>query len=397
MRKIALFLAIAALTASCKNLADNEYEVTGNVDPSWEGKTVILEKQGMMGVAPVDTAKVEGAKFIFKDTVSSPELYLISVEGVPMQKIDFILEPGSIDIAVDKDTLAKSVTAGTYNNDKYQEFKQLSLRNYKKLQAYDKANQQKVVDATKANDSVAANKISNGKKEVIKAMEEDMVKFIKDNPKAYVNINALGYVNQMGFRTPEEVKALFDGFDASLKKTPGGKQIAEYFKRMEEMKKAQAAPAQPQPQAQPEAAAPAKSASVGDTAPQFTAPTPDGKQLSLKQAMGKVTIIDFWASWCPPCRAENPHVVAVYDKYHTKGLNIIGVSLDKKADAWKKAIADDKLTWNHISNLKYWDEPIAKLYGVEQVPTTFIIDKDGKIIAKDLRGAALEAKIKELL
>ena len=113
--------------------------------------------------------------------------------------------------------------------------------------------------------------------------------------------------------------------------------------------------------------------------------------------MGKVTIIDFWASWCKPCRIENPNVVKIYNKYHDKGLNIIGVSLDKTQNSWTKAIADDQLAWNHVSNLKYWQEPIAQQYGVRSIPSTFILDQDGNIVAKNLRGYALENKISELL
>jgi thiol-disulfide isomerase/thioredoxin len=112
--------------------------------------------------------------------------------------------------------------------------------------------------------------------------------------------------------------------------------------------------------------------------------------------LGKVTIVDFWAAWCKPCRAENPNVVKIYNKYHDKGLNILGVSLDRKAEDWKKAIEDDGLTWNHVSNVDYFDE-IAKLYNVEAIPATFILDAEGTIIAKNLRGPALEEKIAELL
>lgn len=119
--------------------------------------------------------------------------------------------------------------------------------------------------------------------------------------------------------------------------------------------------------------------------------------ISLKESLGKVTIIDFWASWCGPCRKENPNVVALYKELHSKGLNIIGVSLDRNAKDWKEAIAKDNLTWNQVSNLKFWDEPIAAQYKVESIPATFILDASGKVVAKDLRGGDLRAKVLELL
>jgi thiol-disulfide isomerase/thioredoxin len=119
--------------------------------------------------------------------------------------------------------------------------------------------------------------------------------------------------------------------------------------------------------------------------------------VSLKECLGKVTIVDFWASWCGPCREENPNMVAIYNELHSKGLNVVGVSLDKDAQKWKEAIAKDKLVWNQVSNLKFWEEPIAKQYKVESIPATFILDAKGNIVAQDLRGEELKAKIKELL
>ncbi len=110
-----------------------------------------------------------------------------------------------------------------------------------------------------------------------------------------------------------------------------------------------------------------------------------------------MTIIDFWASWCGPCRQENPNVVKIYNELHSKGLNIIGVSLDDNVIKWKHAIEKDKITWNQVSNLKGWQDPIAKLYQVEEIPSTFILDSSGKIVAKNLRGDNLKLKILELL
>jgi len=134
-------------------------------------------------------------------------------------------------------------------------------------------------------------------------------------------------------------------------------------------------------------------------APKFEGPTPSGDILSLDEALGKVTLVDFWASWCKPCRIENPNIVSVYQDYKDKGFKVLGVSLDKpnQKDRWIKAIEDDNLTWNHISNLQYWEEPIARLYGISSIPAAFLLDEDGRIVAKDLRGQALRNKVDELL
>lgn len=134
----------------------------------------------------------------------------------------------------------------------------------------------------------------------------------------------------------------------------------------------------------------------GAEAPDFTMNTPDGKPLSLKDFRGKILLIDFWASWCGPCRRENPNVVKMYKKYHDKGFDVLGVSLDKDEKRWLDAIEQDGLTWNHVSDLKGWANAAAQLYGVSSIPHTVLLDKDGKIIARNLRGPALEQKLAEI-
>ncbi|NPA47007.1 MAG: TlpA family protein disulfide reductase [Chlorobi bacterium] len=136
---------------------------------------------------------------------------------------------------------------------------------------------------------------------------------------------------------------------------------------------------------------------VGTKAPNFTAPGPDGNPISLFSVMGKVTIVDFWASWCKPCRKNNPEMVRLYRKYHPQGLHIIGVSLDQNRQAWLQAVKDDGLEWYQVSHLKGWQEPVARQYRIRFIPQTLVLDKTGRIRAKNLHGKALEDIIIKLL
>ena len=136
---------------------------------------------------------------------------------------------------------------------------------------------------------------------------------------------------------------------------------------------------------------------IGKAAPDFTQNQVDGTAMNLSELRGKVVLVDFWASWCRPCRKANPEVVALYNKYKDQNFEIIGVSLDRNQAAWEKAIEVDKLTWYHVSDLKGWQNAVAQLYGVRSVPQTFLLDAEGKIIARNLKGSALEAAVKKAL
>lgn len=140
-----------------------------------------------------------------------------------------------------------------------------------------------------------------------------------------------------------------------------------------------------------------RSTAVGTAAPDISLPSPEGKEVALSSLKGKYVLVDFWASWCGPCRQENPNVVRMYNKYKDKGFEIFGVSLDENRDKWLKAIAMDKLTWPHVSDLKGWNSAAAQLYNIQAIPQTVLLDKEGKIIAKNLRGQALEDKLASLL
>ena len=212
----------------------------------------------------------------------------------------------------------------------------------------------------------------------MKENEDNDIAFMTKNKDAVLSALILERAlmsKKIGFAKGKE---LFTNFNESVKNSRPGKAIGENIAANEKT-------------------------AIGSIAPNFSGPNPEGKTIALNDIKGKVTIIDFWAAWCGPCRKENPNVVKVYEKYHEKGLEIIGISLDgtpqqKNAkQAWLDAIAKDNLTWHHVSNLNYFNGPIAKEFNINSIPATFIIDAEGKIIAKNLRGPALEQKIAELL
>jgi peroxiredoxin len=135
----------------------------------------------------------------------------------------------------------------------------------------------------------------------------------------------------------------------------------------------------------------------GMLAPDITLPSPEGENISLKSFRGKYVLIDFWASWCLPCRYENQHTVEIYNKYKTKGFEIFAVSLDKKKERWLKGIEEDGLPWIHVSDLRYWDSPTAGIYRINGIPYTFLLDKNGRIIDENISGSDLEERLEELL
>ncbi|MCD6333115.1 MAG: TlpA family protein disulfide reductase [Bacteroidales bacterium] len=226
-----------------------------------------------------------------------------------------------------------------------------------------------------------------GEYQKLLSQQRDFVrKFIDQNYESPASLLALSHqLARQSVLNPSTDFDLFTRVDSALyKKYPESTLVLNLHRFVVSYKQQQAAqPAQP-------------SSWIGKEAPDIKLPSPEGNMVSLSSLRGKYVLLDFWASWCVPCRRESPNLVSAYHQYHSKGFEIFQVSLDKRKEDWVKAISDDQLNWLHVSDLKYWNAAPAKLYGVQSIPANFLLDPKGKIIARNLRGPALVNKLKEL-
>jgi peroxiredoxin len=336
-----------------------------------DGTKVFLKKIGENNQPiEVDTAITTNGDFKFTGKADIPELHYLFVEQLPGYTA-VILENGDIQFNAERDSMGFAEISGTFQNDAFADYMEQSRKISMQAQSI-----QKDMQAATGEAALALQDEFKELQEEYKTFELD---YVKANPKALISALVLDRAIATKAVSLSEIEGIYDTMSEEIKSSPSGKKILE---GIEKLKKSEEA---------------GKNSSVGAVAPDFSGPNPEGKVIALKDVMGKVTLIDFWAGWCRPCRAENPNIVAVYKKYHDKGLNILGVSLDRTDKAWKKAIEEDGLEWNHISNIAYFDDEIAKLYNVEAIPAAFLLDENGVIVAKNLRGAALEEKVAELL
>ncbi|MFD1061944.1 redoxin domain-containing protein [Winogradskyella litorisediminis] len=382
MKRIIYFAFLSLFLIACEQEPKDSYVIDGKAEGVYNGMRVYLSKVNERGAPiPKDTAIVMNEKFSFNGKVDYPQLYYVTINGTP-GRLPIILENGISKLHIDNKILSNSrYTENKAHNVFSQYNSQLDELNEKRNLAKKNLSESTFLknDEVMKTDAEILEKIEN-------KIKEFHYEYIKSNNDSYATLTILN--SQLRTRDLEydKIVELYENLDNNLKKTAEGQFINEALIKIKKINEAE------------------KATAIGATAPKFSAPTPEGDILALDDVLskGKITIIDFWAAWCGPCRRENPNVVKIYEKYHDKGLEIIGVGLDGRRgqqnpkEAWIKAIKNDNLTWHQVSNLRYFDE-IAKMYNVNSIPSMFILDNEGKIVAKNLRGKALELKIGEFL
>jgi peroxiredoxin len=281
------------------------------------------------------------------------------------QEFDFIAENGNdIDFKTDlADPTRNYIISGSEDSEKIREYNRINniytSKNTKLANEY-----QEAATVKGANPDSVIKKYLPEFEGNMAALSQEILKFVHANQSSLASFYAAMSLDQMKYE-----KELVEYADQLKGKFPKNQAVQQFLKHMELV----------------------KPVSVGHQAPDFSIPGIDGKPVKLSDYKGKYVMLDFWASWCVPCRKENPNVVKLYQQYHPKGLNIIGISLDEDKNAWQKAINDDHLAWSHGSELKNFNGPTVQSYQVQAIPSNFIIDPSGKIIAKNVTGNDLAA------
>ncbi len=370
MKKI-LFLLIGLTIISCKETDNSSFQLNGNAIGFADGTNIYVYKVGNNNQPSItDTLIVNGEKF--NGTFSKTEELTINYLQAEKVKgnVLFFPENSNLSVTIYKDSIASSFVTGSPQNDSYRKY-------YTKMNDFSdqrRINSELFKQARRDKNTQLANKLQENNNDIVDQENAYKILFVSENSNSLFSVLLVSEMLNRKEISSADAAKLIKNFSPKVAVSPIAKKLNTSILS-------------------------AKKADVGGVAPNFSAPTPEGEILALNDILGKYTIIDFWASWCKPCRRENPNVVRVYKQYHDKGLNIISVSLDKAGQKarWIKAIEDDNMNWHHISNLKGWNEPIAKMYSVRSIPATFLLDEKGNIIAKNLRGNALDAKIASLL
>jgi thiol-disulfide isomerase/thioredoxin len=362
---------LAFLFVSCES---KEYtiNITADVADNEDIFFIVLDETNQPKT--LDTLTIVDGLSSYSGTIDVPEMHYLMLSSNRQGAIPFILESGNITIEIFKDSIQKSVVSGTKSNKDFNDYMVDTEPIINDLFSI----QNEMRNAMISRDSLTYVDLQDQFSDMQLKFENYQLDFVTNHPDSYISALVLEQLIKSNKVDVEEARPLYNAFSKILKKTRAGNNIKAYIAPEEEEEEE-------------------GDVQIGDVAPDFNAPSANGSVKTLYSSLGNFTIVDFWSSWCGPCRVESPQLVELYNTYKDKGLKIVGVSLDQNKENWLKAIENDNLAWVHVSNLKRWDDPIAAQYGVKSIPQLFLLDQKGTVLVRKTNARELEPFLASLL